>query len=330
LHTKPIAIKRKEIESKPAKKSFRDIEERFRALHNCISYCIYVHNFEGKLLDVNNTALNLLGYSEKEIFFLPVNSLFAEEQLPVVNEYIEQIKQNDFQKYPVEYALRKKNGDNVWVEAEASLISHESKPYAIQWIARDITSGKKKMEELQALSLIDDLSGLYNRRGFLTLAEQQLKLSYRTRKELLLFFVDVDNLKWINDTFGHHEGDKALIDTANILKQTFRESDIIARIGGDEFVVLTIDSSMANSGVLITRLQKNLKACSAKDSRSYQLSVSIGIAFYNPECICSVSDLLVSADKMMYKQKRDKLCRYNVFESQNQTDSNFLTKAVAV
>ena len=100
---------------------------------------------------------------------------------------------------------------------------------------------EKLEEELLSLSITDPLTGLHNRRGFLSLAEQQLKLSDRNKRGMQLYFADLDGLKWINDTLGHEEGDKALIEAATVFKETFRTSDIIARLGGDEYAALAID-----------------------------------------------------------------------------------------
>ncbi len=160
-------------------------------------------------------------------------------------------------------------------------------------------------EALLALSLIDELTGLYNRRRFFVLTEQYLKLSVRTKKKLLLLFIDMDNLKWINDHHGHNEGDQALIDLANILKKTFRESDIVARIGGDEFVVLS-ESTDESGEILITRLHENLKDHNAKRSRCYTLSISVGTTQFDPEYPISIDELLSKADASMYVEKRTK------------------------
>ena len=159
---------------------------------------------------------------------------------------------------------------------------------------------------LRSLSLIDDLTGLYNRRGFLNLAEHQLKLACRTKRGLLLIFADLDDLKQINDTFGHKEGDLALIESANILKGTFRSSDIIARIGEDEFVVLALENSEANIEVIYARLKSNLDAHNAKSNHPYTLSISIGTAYYNPESSYTIDELLTRADKLMYEHKINK------------------------
>jgi len=160
-------------------------------------------------------------------------------------------------------------------------------------------------ETLLVLSLTDDLTGLYNRRRFFVLTEQYLKVALRTKKRLLLLFIDMDELKWINDHYGHNEGDQALVEFAKILQQSFRESDIIARIGGDEFVVLFV-STDEKSERLLTRLHENLKAYNDQRSRRYPLSISVGTAQFDPESPVSIDELLSEADASMYAQKRKK------------------------
>lgn len=164
----------------------------------------------------------------------------------------------------------------------------------------------QEQDQLRALSLVDELTGLYNRRGFLTLAHQQSKLANRTKKEMLLLFADLDNLKWINDTQGHHEGDLALLEIAKIMRETFRESDIIARVGGDEFAVLAMGAGVENAEILITRLQENLEAHNAHRNRDYSPSISVGVAAYDPRRPCSVDELLARADRSMYEHKRSR------------------------
>jgi diguanylate cyclase (GGDEF)-like protein len=165
---------------------------------------------------------------------------------------------------------------------------------------------RRRVEEvLRTLLLVDDLTGLYNRRGFLTLSQQQLKTADRMKIRMALLFADFDHLKRVNDTLGHPEGDRALIEIANVLKETFRESDIMARIGGDEFVVLAIESDGAPAEILATRLKENLEARNANGDRQYELSLSVGTARYDPERPCSIDELLTRADRLMYEQKRN-------------------------
>lgn len=164
----------------------------------------------------------------------------------------------------------------------------------------------RRMEALHALSLIDQLTGLKNRRGFLLLAEQQMKMASRVKRGLWLLFVDLDGLKWINDNLGHGEGDQALIAAADVLRGTFRESDVMARMGGDEFAVLAVETTQTNAEPLEVRLQKNIEAWNDHEHRSYSLSVSVGAVRYDPESPCSLEELLTQADRLMYEQKRNK------------------------
>lgn len=183
--------------------------------------------------------------------------------------------------------------ETVWKEEPVYLVS-----------LRDITEIVRLREELHNLSMTDDLTGLNNRRGFLQLAQQHLNLAKRTRSEVLLIFLDLNGLKNINDSLGHSEGDQALVDMAYLLRKTFRESDIIGRIGGDEFTVLASDTGGASAGSLTGRLQNNLEAHNLHGGRRYKLSISVGVAYYDYESDRSIEDLLVKADASMYEQKR--------------------------
>jgi two-component system, cell cycle response regulator len=171
-----------------------------------------------------------------------------------------------------------------------------------------INSHKRMAAEIISLSITDHLTGLYNRRGFMTLADQQIKLVERTKKgSLLLLFADLDKMKSINDSLGHKKGDKALIEVASILKEVFRESDIIARIGGDEFAVLGIADQKSDVGAFQKRLQEQIDIHNARDNRDYQISLSVGIACSDPENRYSIDEMMSRADALMYEQKRSKL-----------------------
>ena len=176
---------------------------------------------------------------------------------------------------------------------------------SLAWLVA-IALTNRVLAELRATSLVDELTGLYNRRGFLFLAQQQVKIADRMKRGMLLLFADLDHLKRINDTHGHREGDHALMETANIFKETFRGADIIARIGGDEFAVITVEARKDSAGILTTRLQENLDARNATLSRGYTLSVSVGTARYDTDNPSSIIELLDRADALMYKQKQAK------------------------
>ena len=174
-------------------------------------------------------------------------------------------------------------------------------------LSDQILQREKAEEEMRALSITDQLTGLHNRRGFFALAEQQLKLTKRSKKRLILFFADMDGLKQINDVLGHEEGDRAIIEAAAILKETFRSSDIVARMGGDEFVALAIDLEEINPQTMIGRFQSRIETHNQTANRKYKLSVSIGFSSFNPENPSSLDELKAEADQRMYEQKNGNL-----------------------
>jgi diguanylate cyclase (GGDEF)-like protein len=163
----------------------------------------------------------------------------------------------------------------------------------------------EKDESLRQLALIDDLSQLYNRRGFTTVFSQCLTLARREGKDLLLIMIDVDDLKGINDTFGHGEGDRAIMDTAIILRDTFRSSDLIARIGGDEFVTVAVEASGDDAQGIRSRLQKRLDKYN-QDNPNFTLGLSIGVTRFDPTEEVRIETLLDRADQDLYDQKEEK------------------------
>ena len=165
---------------------------------------------------------------------------------------------------------------------------------------------EKTNERLRSLSLTDELTGLNNRRGFMILANGLLKFARRATHPLCLLYIDMDSLKKINDTFGHTHGDIALTHFAQILTRTFRDSDVIARMGGDEFAVLTIDATESGLTTIQARLQSNVDSHNLESVRSYPLSFSLGIIRVDLDATFTVEALLKQADEAMYIHKKGK------------------------
>jgi len=159
-------------------------------------------------------------------------------------------------------------------------------------------------QELAELALRDPLTGLYNRRGFRLLAEQSLRVTKRNGRKSVLLLADVDCLKGINDTFGHLVGDEALCAVARAFVSSMRESDIIARLAGDEFAALAVEAHPPGIGSLIQRLRASLSKESEKNQAIHDLSVSIGAAPFDPTASPTLSDLMSAADRDMYREKR--------------------------
>lgn len=165
---------------------------------------------------------------------------------------------------------------------------------------------RAQAEELRALSLTDGLTGLFNRRGFSMIASKQIEIANRDGQYMWLLFVDVDGLKPVNDVLGHEAGDRLISDVGLLLKQTCRESDIVVRLGGDEFLVLLVRGSEGDAQRLESRIQEAAARHNETAGRPYIVSFSVGIAEYNPEAPTSLEDLIRRADAAMYQEKNKK------------------------
>ncbi len=204
----------------------------------------------------------------------------------------------------IQYEHRSDRDGRYFLRTVSPVNNSDGITMAVTVVSKDITDRKQMEEKLRDLSFTDELTGLYNRRGFFAFVAQQLKLSDRLKRGVFMLYADMDGLKSINDTLGHLEGDQALIDMANILKATYRDSDIVGRIGGDEFVVIPIGTTGDDIKIITDRFQENLENHNAKRNRGYKLSISIGVSYYDPENPCSIDELLLQADRMMYEQKK--------------------------
>lgn len=161
-------------------------------------------------------------------------------------------------------------------------------------------------EAIRDLSFKDELTTIFNRRGFATLAEQQIELSKRMKKGFFLFLFDLDFLKHINDTFGHSAGDRALKETGECLKRSFRSSDIIGRIGGDEFAALALNVPKENDPFLLSNIEKTFQEFNKNSSLKFNLSISSGYAYYDPEGDDNLETLVEKADQLLYEMKRQR------------------------
>jgi len=179
------------------------------------------------------------------------------------------------------------------------------KPFTVQELLVRVKHARLQ-DHLRELSITDELTGLSNRRGFFAFAQQQMKHARRNKERMVLFFADLDDLKIINDTFGHVAGDRALADAARIFVETFRDSDIIARMGGDEFAVILGNASDSGIEIVRNRLEKRLVEYNARRDGSFQLAVSVGLAIFDPAKPVTVDELLRQADERMYEQKQQK------------------------
>lgn len=179
------------------------------------------------------------------------------------------------------------------------------KPFTVQELLIRMKHAQLQ-DRLRELSITDELTGLANRRGFFAFAQQQIKQVRRVGERMVLLYADLDNLKAINDNEGHLAGDRALADTARIFRETFRDSDIISRMGGDEFAVLLLDAPEAGVEAVRSRLQQRLDEYNSRRDGSFMLSISVGLAVFDPARPSTVDALIREADRHMYEEKQRK------------------------
>ncbi len=279
-------LEREITERVQAEEALQESEALYRTLIEKNSDGIIVVDRDGTVRFVNPAAEALFGRQAEELLSGPFGS-------PVVAGET------------TELDIMRSDGETATAEMRVVETMWEGKRAYLASL-RDITELVRLREKLRAMAFLDALTGVYNRRGFFNLAHQQLRIAERAQREMLLLVADLDGLKGINDTLGHHEGDEALIETTQVLQETFRESDVVARIGGDEFAVLAIEASGTSAAILTHRLRENLEAHNAQQNHSYRLSLSFGVARYDPESPCSIEELMRSADTRMYEHKRAK------------------------
>jgi diguanylate cyclase (GGDEF)-like protein/PAS domain S-box-containing protein len=262
------AVERTRIE-----RARRQAEESLRALVEDSADAMLVVDEEGLVQFANPAAARLFGREGEELVGDPFPFDVSAEQTQEVH-----VEGPDAQERAV---AEMRVVPTVWQGRAAKLAT-----------LRDVTDLVELREELRSMSLRDELTGLYNRRGLLALGEQQLKLADRARKGLLLMFADVDGLKAINDEHGHQEGDRALKAVASALGSSFRESDLIARVGGDEFCVLAFGARKLDVEQLSQRLQDSLNERLASAKVPYQIALSVGAAYRDPEAPMPIEKLM--------------------------------------
>ncbi len=266
------------------------------------------------LLDINMPEIN--GYEVCQ----QLKSSPATAEIPII--FISALDQVDekvraFELGAVDYITKPFQEKEVLMRVKNQLLiqqQHQELLEKNQLLKQEIQERLRAEEEVRQLSLTDELTKLYNRRGFFILAEQQLKIARRTQTSYCILFADLDGLKTINDTLGHDIGDKVIVDAAQILKQTFRDADIVARLGGDEFA-LFLPICAGKSEDFYLRLQDNIERFNQQPDRAYVISISLGVQPGDMNSDLSVEELIGLADKLMYKHKRSKSYLKRSFES---------------
>jgi diguanylate cyclase (GGDEF)-like protein/PAS domain S-box-containing protein len=291
-------------------KALRETEEHFRNAFDYAAIGMALVSPQGAWLRVNRSLCDLLGYTEREMLHSNFQAVTHPDDIGNDLANLYRLMQSETPTSQVEKRYCHRDGEVVWALNSVSLVRDADKnPAHFIFQIQDMTERKRAEAALQSLSLIDELTGLYNRRGFLAVTEQHVAAIRRDNKIPIVLYADLDGLKEINDSYGHHEGDRALATAAQILKETFRSSDILARLGGDEFVALAAIEEDEGAESLTDRLQEQFRASNALRTRAYDLSVSVGVANFEDDRY-SIEELMAQADRAMYEEKRRKPSRH--------------------
>ncbi len=294
--TSIAVISRDVTERKHAEETLQESQEKFKTIFNYAGDAIFIHDMEGNFLEVNQVACQQLGYTRKELLGKAVKDVISPEcaaQLPHRFKLIRYYGSSVFETPHV-----RKDGQVVPVELNARIIRYEGQE-AVMSMARDITERKCYEDQLKYLSLHDQLTGLYNRTFF----EEELRRLNNSRKHpITIISADLDGLKLLNDTVGHEKGDELLRACAQVLKESLRGSDILARVGGDEFAALLPQTSSKAGEEIIKRIHDRVEKYNRGQQGNLHLSISIGQATTRDE-EKSLEKTFKEADDLMYRDK---------------------------
>ena len=298
------AVHASDRQSRKVQAELADKETRYRLLVDHGQGSISTHDLDGKLLSINPAGGRVLGYEEHEIVGQNLRNFIPSSRHLEYDAYLRQIKYEGIADGI--FTMKAKNGRMLTFRFHNVLVSDDGmEPYVLSH-SQDVTDLLEAQRELKNLSLTDDLTGLYNRRGFLTMAEQQFKLEMHngTARGLSLLFADMDGLKKINDTFGHEAGSRAIVALSRLIKSVVRGADLVARWGGDEFVVLTIGANDENCDQMIERIYECIDEHNAESREPYLIACSIGIATVDPGRQVTFDEIIAQADAAMYTEKK--------------------------
>jgi diguanylate cyclase (GGDEF)-like protein/PAS domain S-box-containing protein len=297
------AIERKKRKPSEAETTgeYERTEDLYRRIVEYSQGLICTHDLDGVLLSVNPAAAHSLGYTPDEMIGKNLGDFMSPARRNTIGPHLKKLK-DDGTVGGLLPVITRDGEERTW-QFRNVLYSEKGAPVYVIGYAQDVTDLMRGRDELQRQALTDELTGLHNRRAFLSLAEHALKVAQRNSTECLLFYADVDGLKKVNDTHGHHVGSAMIAEAAVVLRSVFRDSDVIARVGGDEFAVLAIAYSLNNAGLLLNRLSTKISTFNNSTDRPYSLSLSVGVAAFTPGSGRSVQQLMREADEAMYDQK---------------------------
>ncbi|RYZ04000.1 MAG: diguanylate cyclase [Myxococcales bacterium] len=315
-----LTVQRDVDELKQTAEELARSEEYYRLLSEHGSDLVRLMSLDGKVTYVSPSVQHLLGYTVEEYLALNPLDLRHPDDLAMADTLWEELKRGESTRGQRTYRIRHKSGEYRWFDVRwVARKDASGDPCELQLAGRDVTErveAEAKLssyaKQLKSLALRDELTGLYNRRGFLEVAAQAHSVALRDARPAALVFVDLNGMKRINDELGHDVGDAALVDTADVLQRALHESDVLGRLGGDEFVVFALDFTPLDLSSLRQRLRQLSDQQTAASKRPFRLSMSMGGAYLPVGAHTSLTDLLEQADEAMYAQKNARRAAGNV------------------
>lgn len=294
-----ISVRKKLIKDLSAKQSL------FNSLTEQLPEGIIL--FDEKIIYTNNTFEKLLGYTEKELHQINLLDLFESNESLLFKELLEKLSSKRKSKLETSLKINKKDSEELWVRLNIKRIKQNDK-YLFLAVITDISKEVNKLHELSQLAYYDKLTGIYNRRKFDEMLNIEYKITKRYNRHLSALFFDIDHFKKINDTYGHDIGDDVLSNLSSLVSQQIRETDIFARWGGEEFIVLLPETKSEEAIVVAQEIMDVLESYTFPEVN--KVTISIGISSVNGKE--RVQTFLKRLDNALYKAKKEARNRYIV------------------
>lgn len=277
-------------------------DDKYRLIFEKLHDIYYETDIEGIISIISPSVKKYTEYEHDELIGKDIQLLFKG------NKYEGLFLKVLFSKKSVsnyEIQLTAKKGRVHHTLISADLIENEKgEPVRISGLIKDICDRKQAKDELYRFATYDELTGVYNRRVGMEFLKQELKKMKRGKTFLSICFIDIDDLKIVNDNFGHEEGDNLINFIIQDIKSAMRESDILSRLGGDEFLLIFPDCRLKEVKFIWKRVEKSLKERNSKLDIEYNISASYGFAETDSENALSSDEIIQLADKRMYDHKR--------------------------
>ena len=305
-NTKIFGINQDITDRKKTEEALKESEGRFRGAFEASATGMALVGLDGRMLKVNQSLCESVGYSENEFLTKTFRDVTHPDDLEKDREHVRRLIRDEIPHYHIEKRYFHRDGYLLWVLLSVSMV-RDARGYPLYFVCQieDITERKLLEEKLRAALITDELTGLYNRRGFFERSDEALWSAPRRGEIALLFLVKLDDMKRINDTVGHKAGDAVITDVGRMLQETFREKGVIGRIGGVEFAVLATGTEKTVNH-LIAHVEDAASTFEKSDGRTCSASLSVGTALSRPNEARSLEELIARANETMMGEKQGK------------------------